>query len=129
MSNGHEFNRMAFLSEMFDQVILSGIPRLRTLGYNPLQFLEMVHRHGGAVGATKHLLADPRHTSYGFRRLFEIGELHASVEFAACLPWFSELFTTEEINEARTRLILHEFPLEARITAASASPPAWVDDL
>jgi hypothetical protein len=93
------------------------------------QFLEMVHRYGGAVGATKHLLADPRHTSYGFQRLFELGELQASAEFAACLPWFAELFSDKEIDEARTRLIVHEFPLEARLTAATASPPEWVEDL
>jgi hypothetical protein len=43
-------------------------------------------RERGAVGATKQLLADPRHTSYGFEKLWEMGELETSVEFAVCLP-------------------------------------------
>jgi Deoxyribonuclease NucA/NucB len=41
----------------------------------------MVSEHG-AVGASKRLLADPRHTSHGFERPYELGELHASIEFA-----------------------------------------------
>ena len=36
----------------------------------------------------KILLANPRLTSEGFERLWEMGELNRSVEFVANLPWF-----------------------------------------
>jgi hypothetical protein len=84
-----------------------------------------VERHG-AVGATKRLLADPRHTSYGFERLWELQALDASVEFAVCLPWFRDLFTPDEIEEAENRLILHDFPLQECLERASRVPPQWV---
>ncbi|MEV4515141.1 hypothetical protein AB0K00_40050 [Dactylosporangium sp. NPDC049525] len=122
-------DRVAFLRERFNRYVLDGIPRLRRLGYNPFLFMDLVDRYKGAVGATKHLLADPRHTSYGFQRLYELGRLEDSVEFAACLPWFVELFELDEIHEARTRLITHEFPLQVRLDAAAASVPSWVDEL
>ncbi|MEH1168005.1 hypothetical protein V6V47_21735 [Micromonospora sp. CPCC 205539] len=128
-SNDQNPDRTAFLSKKFDEYVLGGIPRLRRLGYNPFQFLEMVERYRGAVGATRHLLADPRHTSYGFQRLLELERLEDTVEFAACLPWFNELFRPIELNEARTRLIVHEFPIDARLAAAAASPPEWLADL
>jgi hypothetical protein len=37
-----------------------------------------------------------------------------SVEFVANLPWFRDLFTEDELDEARSRLILHEFPVDER---------------
>jgi hypothetical protein len=130
VSDSQDSDRTAFLSAKFDRYFLDGIPRLRRLGYNPFQFLDMMERYRGAVGAAQHLLADPRHTSYGFQRLLDLGRLEDSVEFAVCLPWFAELFDPLlEIDEARTRLIVHGFPLETRLAAAAASPPAWVADL
>src|SRR5947207_5138476 len=108
-SDGSE--RLARLAARFTAYVEDGIPRLKRMGYNPTEFLAMVHRHDGAVGATKQLLADPRHTSYGFQRLHQLGRLEDSVEFAALVPWFEELFTDIERYEARTRLITHEFPL------------------
>jgi ABC-type Na+ transport system ATPase subunit NatA len=65
----------------------------------------------------------------GFQRLYEMQRLQDSVEFAACLPWFAELFDLQEVTEARTRLITHEFPLDARLASMAASPPEWVSDL
>lgn len=62
------------LTNRYNAYILDGIPRLRRLGYNPFQFLEMVQSAGDAVQATKRLLADPRHTSYGFQRLSSSGD-------------------------------------------------------
>jgi 5-methylcytosine-specific restriction protein A len=129
MSADSNSDRIAFLTRQFNRHILDGIPRLRKLNYNPFEFLEMVERYGGAVGATKHLLADPRHTSYGFQRLYELKRLEDSVEFATCLPWFNELFTPAELEEAETRLIAHEFPLKSRLSAAAESPPAWLQEL
>ncbi|MFI1196965.1 hypothetical protein ACH4T9_27410 [Micromonospora sp. NPDC020750] len=129
MADDRDMERTAFLRERFHEYVLGGLPRLMRLGYNPFQFRELVERHGDAVGATMHLLADPRHTSYGFQRLFDLGRLEDTVEFAACLPWFTELFHPQELHEARTRLIVHGFPLDARLAAAAASPPNWLTDL
>ncbi|WP_433050851.1 hypothetical protein [Dactylosporangium sp. CS-033363] len=123
-----ETERIAALRERFNRHVLDGIPKLRKLGYNPFQFLEMVQRHNGVVGAAKHLLADPRHTSYGFQRLYELDKLEDSVEFAACLPWFAELFEPHELEEARTRLITHRFPLQQRLAAKAAQPPSWLGE-
>ena len=116
------------LTNRYNAYIHEGIPRLRRLGYNPFQFLEMVQSAGDAVQATKRLLADPRHTSYGFQRLYTPGWLVDSVEFAALLPWFEPLFTVDERQEARTRLILHDFPVDAKLRAATSTPPAWVEE-
>lgn len=112
-------------SVQFDRYILDGIPRLRRLGYNPGLFLSMVEQHGGVVAATKRLLADPRHTSYGFEWLWRLGELGSSVEFAVCLPWFEPLFSVDEREEAARRLILQDFPLADRLAAAARQPPTW----
>jgi hypothetical protein len=119
---------MKQLTARYSAFIHEGIPRLRKLGYNPTQFLEMVHTAGDAVQATKRLLASPRHTSYGFQRLYVLGRLEDSVEFAALLPWFEPLFTADELKEARTRLILHDFPVEAKLRAATAIPPTWIEE-
>jgi hypothetical protein len=58
-----------------------------------------------------------------------MGELERSVEFVANLPWFRELFTEDELDKAKLRLILHNFPVEERLAAAAASPPDWIADL
>jgi hypothetical protein len=121
--------RSEHLAKRFDAHVLDGIPDLRKHGYNPSLFLQMVERHGGVYAATKALLADSRHTSYGFQRLYDMRRLDASVEYAVCLPWFRELFTNSEVDEAEMRLIAHEFPLATRIEAAAGTPPVWLDDL
>jgi hypothetical protein len=98
---------------------------LKRRGYNPTYFLRMIAEHGSAVTVAKLLLSGSRHTTYGFERLWEMRELGRSVEFAALLPWFAPLFTEDELDEARSRLIQHEFPVEERLTVASADPPEW----
>jgi len=111
------------LASRFETYVLDDLHVLQSR-YDPKLFLGMVHKHGG-VGTAKRLLADPRHTSYGFEKLWEMDELERSVEFAVCLSWFSPLFTDDEVAEAENRLLLHEFPLATRLAAREASPPAW----
>jgi hypothetical protein len=113
------------LATQFQQHVMAEVERLQRHGYNPTQFRGMLHARG-AVAATKQLLADPRHTSYGFEKLWEMGELQSSVEFAVCLPWFRELFNDDEVGEAERRLLLHDFPVHDRVAAAMAQPPAWM---
>jgi hypothetical protein len=113
------------LARRFHQYILADVDYLKSRGYNPTQFLSMVAQSGNALTVAKKLLSGTRHTSYGFERLWEMGELGRSVEFVANLPWFTALFTDDELNEAKDRLTLHEFPVEERLAAAAAHPPDW----
>ncbi|WP_426509472.1 hypothetical protein ACPPVO_01725 [Dactylosporangium sp. McL0621] len=117
--------RLAGLAQRVAEYVLGGIPRLARLGYRPNEFQAMVRTHG-AVGATKRLLADPRHTSYGLQRLYEPGCLESSVEFAVLLPWFESLFTEDERYEARTRLILHDPPVDAKLRADAFHPASSI---
>jgi uncharacterized membrane protein len=113
------------LARRFHQHVLADVAYLKTRGYNPTRFIALIAQTGSAVAAAKQLLDDPRHTFYGFERLWEMGELARSVEFAANLPWFQPLFTDQELQAGRSRLALHDFPVEARMAAAAAEPPAW----
>jgi hypothetical protein len=113
------------LARRFHQHVLADVAYLKTRGYNPNRFIGLITQSGSAVAAARQLLADPRYTFYGFERLWEMGELARSVEFASNLPWFRPLFTDQELHAGRTRLALHDFPFEARMTAAAAEPPAW----
>ena len=111
------------LARRFQQHVLADVDYLKSRGYNPAQFLGMTAQSGSAVA--KRLFSDPRHTSYGFERLREMGELGRSVEFVANLPWFRNLFTEDELDEAQSRPTLHDFPVEQRLAAAAAHPPDW----
>lgn len=112
------------LEKRFETHLLTDVDELRGR-YDPRLFQQMIHRHGG-VGTAQRLLADPRHTSYGFEKLWELRELERSMEFAVLLPWFRSLFTVEEQDEAERRLILHDFPVKERLASRSTSPPSWV---
>lgn len=114
------------LAWRFHQHVVGDVDALKRRGYNPTYFLGMIRQHGSAVAVTKILLSSSRHTTYGFQRLWEMGELGRSVEFTALLPWFAALFTNDELDEARSRLALHEFPVEERLVSATADPPGWV---
>ncbi len=114
------------LAGRFETYVLNDLHVLRSK-YDPKLFLGMVRQYG-AVNTAKRLLADPRHTSYGFEKLWEMKELERSVEFAVCLSWFRPLFTDDEVAEAENRLVLHDFPLTERIGAREGEPPSWVDD-
>ena len=94
---------------------LGGFGVLKTRGYNPVRFTGLIVQKGSAVAAAKQLLADPRHTFYGFERLWEMGELRRSVEFVANLPWFQPLFTDQEL----------EAGAPAWPSTISRSKPAW----
>ena len=109
--------------------MLADVDYLKSRGYNPGRFLGMIAQEGRALAVAKRLLSDPRPTSYGFERLWEMGELGRSVEFVANLPWFRHLFTEDQLDEARSRLLLHKFPVEERLAAAAARPPDWAANL
>jgi hypothetical protein len=116
------------LARRFHQHVLADVDYLKSRGYNPTQFLSMIAQSGSAVAVAKKLFSGTRHTSYGFERLWEMGELGRSVEFVANLPWFTALFTDDELSEARSRLALHGFPVEERLAVAIVHPPDWAVD-
>ena len=117
------------LARRFRLHVLADVDYLKSRGYNPTRFLGMIAQNKSVVTVAKLLFANPRFTTEGFGRLWEMGELSRSVEFAANLPWFRELFTEDELYEARTRLILHDFPVDEQLAKATTHPPNWVTDL
>jgi hypothetical protein len=74
------------------------------------------------VAAAKQLLADPRHTFYGFEWLWEMGELGRSVEFVADLPWFQPLFTDQELRRRFLRRRAARRGRARRLTPAGPTP-------
>jgi len=49
----------------------------------------------------------------GFKRLHKAGRLDLSVEAIACRPEFASLFTPEELERARNRLLAHGYDPDA----------------
>jgi hypothetical protein len=117
------------LARRFHEHVLADVDYLKSPGYNPTRFIGMIAQNGNAVAVAKRLFAGPRHTSDGFEQLWEMGELNRSVEFVANLPWFRGLFTEDELYEARSRLTLHDFPVEKQLAAAAVHPPDWAAEL
>jgi hypothetical protein len=71
-------------------------------GYNATRFLQMVSNDGGLKTAQK-LLATSE-PSDGFTVLWENGRLDLTVENLVLNPIYQELFSSEEISKAKTRL-------------------------
>lgn len=117
------------LEQRFNSYMEDGLPGLIRQGYNPTGYMQIVRSRGSHYSAAILLLNSPGHTHYGFQRLYDMRRLDASVEYAASLPWFQELFTADQLYEAQTRLITHEFDLDRALTSADANPPAWLSEL
>jgi len=114
---------MTIPEDEFHDAMVRGPQQLRALGYNPTRFIQMVAEFGG-VGAAHALLSGPA-SSDGFTQLWEMGRLDMSVEANVLLPWFEELFATEELANARRKLEAHGFDVEAFLSNARLNPPAW----
>ena len=71
-------------------------------GYWPGRFLQAVRNKGGLAVARK--LLQPGPVSAGFDKLVKSARADLSVEFVAISERFSNLFTPEELEEARRRL-------------------------
>lgn len=69
-------------------------------GYNAIAFLTMVRERGG-LAAAQHCLGE---VTDGFSKLWEMGRLDLSVEYAVLQPRWAELFTAAELATARQRL-------------------------
>lgn len=104
--------------------MVAGTDQLRRdIGYNPIRFMQMVGELGG-VEAARHLLRG-RGASDGFTTLWEHDRLNMSVEAFVLLPWYRDLFTEDERETARRRLVDHEFDVDRFLRSAAQRPPAW----
>ena len=74
----------------------------RETGYNATRFLQMVSEHGGLATA-RQLLHSPN-ASDGFTALWERKRLDLTVESVVLRPELADLFTNEELDQARNRL-------------------------
>lgn len=110
----------------FHRDMVLGVDRLkREIGYNATRFMQMVGVSGGAEAA-RHLLTG-RDASDGFTTLWEHGRLEMSVEAHVLLPWYRELFTEAQLKTAERRLREHRFDVDAFLTRAGRSWPAWAE--
>lgn len=73
-------------------------------GYWGHRFRQMIPRKGG-VGTAKYLLAKEDGISGGFNAIWKAHKLELSVEAQVLKPRFRDLFTPEEREIARERLI------------------------
>ncbi len=90
----------------FDEAMLEVYAAaMREVRYAARRFLAMVRRHGGLETA-KRLLKKPG-ASKGFIRLAEAGKLELTMEYQVLTPTFSRLFSDDERNAARQRLLDH----------------------
>jgi hypothetical protein len=104
--------------------MLAGADRLKKeIGYNPTRFNQMVAEHGGPDAV--HLLLKGRDASDGFTTLWEHDRLDMSCEAIALLPWYTELFTVDELSVARHRLMEHNFDIDGFVQRRISSPPVW----
>ena len=92
------------LTTELEHAMLDDAEQARELGYNPNRFNLMVRREGGLVTAQKLLRRGP--VPAGFWTLQALGRLDLSLERLVLRPKWRALFTEEEVEVARERLIL-----------------------
>ncbi len=92
------------LERQFEELLISLYKRaLYECGYNATRFLQMLREYGGLQTA-KILLHSPGF-QYGFEKLWELNWLDLSVEANILKAPWDTLFTEEEKNIARKRLV------------------------
>lgn len=75
----------------------------RDIGYHPTAFLQMLTVHGGKE--TAHRLIPRNNATSGFTELWKKGRLDLSVEALILKPEWKALFSVDEQNIARKRLV------------------------
>lgn len=81
------------------------------VGYKPTTFLRMLTDYGGIE--TAHRLIQGNTATSGFTVLWEKGRLDLSVEALVLAPRWTAMFSVEERNIARKRLVDHGYKLDA----------------
>ena len=88
----------------FDERIRKAISDTKTeCNYNPKAFVQMVNTYG-ALETVKRLLASKQNIASGLEKLWELGRLDLCFERIIFEPEWHDLFTKEELTEAKKRL-------------------------
>lgn len=91
------------LEHEFDLAMRGTYETARANGYIATYFLQMIEQYGG-VETARRLLAAPGPQS-GLYRLWELELLSDSMEALVCQKQFKPLFSDDEIDIARARLV------------------------
>ena len=99
------------VARAFDREMYLGYETLkRDADYNAVRFKQMLDRYGG-VGTAKRLLTGAAHSA-GLDRLALSHRLGESVEATVRKPAYDPLFSDEEREIARRRLVAYEFDVD-----------------
>lgn len=100
--------------------------------YNPKAFIQMVDNYG-ALEAVKKLLASKQNISSGLEKLWELGRLDLCFERIIFEPEWHDMFTKEELVEAKKRLEslnydVSELSVEPlnNTSKTESSPASWL---
>jgi len=91
----------ALEKKLYDELIQNA-KECKKLGYNPMDFLEMLHQLG-VLGTARKLINAPT-VSSGYSKLFELGRLDLTLEAVMLKPDYSELLTADELKICENRL-------------------------
>lgn len=92
---------MSDMSELFHQNMLQVYEKAKDHDYFATYFKGMLDQHGGVETAKR--LPGKSEPQTGLFRLWELKKLDSSVEAAVIQERFQELFTDQEVSEARKR--------------------------
>ena len=90
------------LEREFAAACIAAIEESRRLGYDPVAWTEMAHRHGAAEAARRLLVSGDIQT--GFQRLVALGRPDLTIECAALSERWAPLFHDSHREAARWRL-------------------------
>lgn len=90
----------------FDMLKICNVAK-KELGYDPKIFRGMVANNGGVTTAKQ--LLRYKDVQYGFDVLWKEKRLDLTMEAHVIKPEYMILFTADEINEAKNRLIAHKY--------------------
>ncbi len=100
------------LAAEFERAVRQDVEHVKKVSsYRPSYYLQMLANDGAVATAKKLVLAGSTHE--GFARLWELDLLDRSIEAAMIRPEFSQLFTADELEAARSRLRAHGVDVDA----------------
>ena len=96
------------LSDQFDREMMNVYnSALKKCNYKASRFLQMFLEYKGVT--TAKMLLSKRDVQYGFTELYLCGCLGLSMEVLVLKPEYKALFTTDELQEAKRRLVDVEY--------------------
>jgi len=96
------------LSDQFDREMMNVYNvALKKCNYKAIRFLQMFLEYKGVT--TAKMLLSKRDVQYGFTELYLCGCLGLSMEVLVLKPEYRSLFTEEELQEAKRRMVGVDF--------------------